>query len=336
MSTTTTTYTKRKPRKKSANGATATNGATSAKGPKLLSSLTARGIREAIDNGKTIPDLCEEYDCTSEELDLVIKRLYPQEFSREKISRGFKKNGKKRKDGKTSATPASTPVPKKTEAMTSEAEPAAANESTPDTSTEQETAQAEVAETTETTQEADKSLEELQTLEKQLTDSIIDTENRHKAAWQKHHAHGEAIKAIYGKIEEIQKQLAGLTAEYQQELAGARQCEEEMSAATAERNVELAKREEVRASIAKAKKLTIMVYATGEFEELNHNEVDFSGHNEIYLEIRDDSRLEEARIKDVKILAMVLAAERNHKDREIEFSFENPDVEIAYLYYKDE
>lgn len=333
---TTTTYTNRKPRKKPANGATATNGATSAKGPKLLSSLTARGIREAIDNGKTIPDLCKEYGCTSEELDSVIKRLYPQEFSREKISRGFKKNVKKRKDGKTSATPASTPVPKKTEAMTSEAEPAAANKSTSDTSTEQETARAEVAETTETAQEADKSLEELQKLENELTDSIIDIENRHKAAWQKHHAHGEAIKTIYGKIEEIQKQIADLTAKYQEELTGARQCEEEMSAATAERKAKLVKREEVRASIAKAKKLTIIVYKTGEFEELNHKEINISGHDEIYLKIRDDSRLEEARIKDIKILAMVLAAEHNHRDREIEFSFENPDVEIAYLCYKGE
>jgi len=176
----------------------------------------------------------------------------------------------------------------------------------------------------------------LQALEKQLTDSIINIENRHKAAWQKHHAHGEAIKAIYEKIEEVQKQVADLTAKYQQELAGARQCEEEMSAATAKRKVALAKREEVRANIAKAKKLTIIVYKTGEFEELNHNEIDISGHNEIYLKIRDDSRLEEARIKDIKILAMVLAAEHNHRDREIEFSFESPDVEIAYLCYKGE
>jgi hypothetical protein len=327
MSSTTVTYSGKKAKK-------STSPKTVARKTKPLSGMDSRALKLGIRNGKTVEEFCLEHNCTAEEFDAAVKKLYPQDSSRAKIIRDLAKNSKK-KDKKAAAAAASGSDSATDEAeIAAEIMPEAADESTSDVDAEQETAQAEATANTGATEEADNDLEKLRALEEESTERILAIENKHKAEFQKHAAHGKAIDGIYAQIGEIQKTLAELTEQYQQELAGARQCAVNMTAATAEWNAERAHRETIRSAIAKASKLTILVYSNGEFEEMNGRAIVTDGSDELYAELRDDPRFEEMRIKDIKILSKVLAAEKNLQNlMTVEFSFENSEVEIAYLDY---
>ena len=98
---------------------------------------------------------------------------------------------------------------------------------------------------------------------------------------------------------------------------------------------ELAK---VRARLAELNTVTLFVCNDGSITQVDDTDsipdisLDETGTNELYLELREKSYCEELRIKDIRLLARVVAITRN-SNLEINLEFDRDEVKAAYDQY---
>lgn len=284
-----------------------------------LSTLKARGLRDAIKNGKTVEDLCSKYQCTPNELFDQIGRIYVHDDKKVRgMINDLETNGKKSR--KSALT-----IEKIEEIIEGEeGESVFVDEVIIVDEVATKTADEAVA-------DAMNNLEELRLVETRQSQEVMNLEAEHKALTSKRRDYLRQLREISVVIKQIRADFRQKCDEFDEIASECNKLGDQMNGISAKRREKLVTLEETRQKIEELSILTILVYDDGEIN-ISDDKValpDDAESKSLYDELLDKPECEELKIREIKTLAKMLVIARN-SSLEVEIICDNEALEEAY------
>lgn len=283
-------------------------------GKMRIGQLKAREVCEGIKNGYGVTHFCVKYDCTKQEFETRLKQLYSksEKAYKKKLSTlraNDEKLAKKAAKAKVSTT-------KNVESNIRE-EVITTDE-----------AAAETVEETVTIETA--TLEQLKTIEAELSDNLIQLESEHKEKARQHRGCIGTSRELKKELEDMKVQLQGIRRKYENVTTQDNNLIARMNAISAEHYDKTIEIQRVRERIRDLSKIIVFVYADGAVVTENMG-VDLNdlGSDEIYRNLFEKDECGELRAREIKTLAKVLAISK-HLPENSEIVFDNAEIEEVF------
>ena len=273
--------------------------------------LTGKKIKVGIKNGMTVQDFCEKYDCNPEELWVKIGKFFTIKDAAKQVWNEIEANDKKKRKPKTSAQKATIV--------------ANTADKTPDN--------------TETTAEKPihsiarkPTLEELKESEAVYSNTVIELEKDYKKLHGKREKGRDTYQQLREEIHELKKMYQAKWSEAQKIIRKDREIVDQMNAIYAKHKSKQAALEEIRGKIKEMSKIVLCVYGNREiapFDETSEVNLDDTGHDELFNQLREQEEAEDFRPKDLRVVARAIKIVTN-LTVPVEIIFENEEIQEAY------
>ena len=281
--------------------------------------LDAKAIKSGIKVGWGYKEFQKKYGCDKRELRFLVSKLYSKNSKdRADILKAIEENSKTSKKAASKASKDAAPNEKKAD-----------KEAKSSNVTNSETApKAEVA-------AIESNLDGLRAEEAKYSDAVIALENERIKLIAKHRTQVAKMQDVRKDIEDIEARLKACSDKFTAIAAETRATEDDIEKVCASKRDAKAKLDEIRKEIDRNTRVVIFVFNNGNIEvQEGELELDDTDYELVYKTIRDDERLENLRIIDVKTLAKIMCIKANgmkvSPNKRIEFMFDNKDLEAIY------
>lgn len=279
-----------------------------------LSTLKARGLRDAIKNGKTVEDICGKYQCTPNELFERIGRIYVHDDKKvkEMINR-LETNGSGRKRKSTMHAVEETEEIIELDSD-SDKNPSAAAKSAD-----------------EVVADAVDGLERLRLIEARQSREVMDLESQHKSLRGQHIGCLRQLRDISDAIEQIRADFKQKCDEFDKIAVECNEFGRQMNDISARRREKLVALEETRQKIEELSRLTIFVYDDGDIV-ISDNQVvipDDAESKNLFDELCEKTECEELKLREIRTLAKMIIIARS-SSLDVEIVCDNETLEKTY------
>lgn len=270
-----------------------------------LRKLTGKKVHNGIKHGTTIADFCEIYSCTEDELKDRIGQIFTQKTVADKIWKEIVANAKKPKP-KATISEEVVDTPKVADAV-AEVESSDTDPHVP-------------------------TLDELKASEAELSATVIGLEVDWKALYQQRNDGKKKCQTLFDEIKALKAQCvakgeeADALAKKDEDLAN------QMNAIWVRHRAERAALEAIRSQIEEMSKIVLCVYNDHEiapFDEDVEITLDDTGHDELFVELREREEAEDFRLKDIRVVARLIKIVAN-LNSPVEILFEDEEIKTAY------
>lgn len=288
-----------------------------------MTNITRHAIRNSIKSGAGFQTMCEKFQCTKEELDAAIRRLY--RYDSEKIFKEIQTNEKKYQRRIANAvTKRKIPTPIMNHSDTMQTPEDLHCISSPGGCTEGVSIS-----------RADQIIM-LKAQETEMSNRVIALESDRKALFSQHRTNLEKLHELRNQLEAIQQQFIRTNKDYEAIVTENNQLLEKLDSLSEQKAAEATKLTEIRQKIEDLEAITVCVYHDGRIEPLEDTDValDDSGNEEIFYTMLNQCAEKNAtlRICDIKTLARIDAIIRNSAHR-IDFLFDDDNLENCYMQF---
>lgn len=176
-------------------------------------------------------------------------------------------------------------------------------------------------------------LEILRKNERSYSEQAIDLENQYFTLFREYNGHQKALTDIQAKTRILKAELERHHQHVQEIIDAEKELLERMNELSLEHFAITLNLARIRDEISERSPVNAFVYDDGRIESENPDlELDDSGHEEIYRKMCDENPVayENLRLRDLNTLAKVLAIVQNTTKRQIQFVFDNSELEKAY------
>lgn len=274
-----------------------------------VTKFDAKAVRVAIKSGMTRDEFCSKHQVSAEELADSLTLIFKRDSDEVKdVLQKFAANGKRKRKQHKKAV-------EEPENVEAEREPESSNPASE---------QAELV--------MPKDIDGLKKLETEMSQALIALESQHKDLSSEHKDRIEELRAVNRELDTLRNKLDQQAKLFHEIAEKANYFAEAMAKNTAERRKREEELAKVRARIDDLSKIDVAVCADGTIalldEELDVS-LDETGWEERYKAMRCDSKYDELKGTEIKILARVLTIKAN-SSLDLVFVFDNSDLETAY------
>lgn len=272
-----------------------------------VAKFDAKAVRVAIKSGMSEEEFCSKHQVTTEELEDSLTLIFKRDSDEVKdVMQKFAANGKRKRRRHKKAA---------------EVEPNQKESESPKPAS----AQAEPV--------MPKDVEGLKALEEEKSKALIVLELQHKDTCSEHRGCIEQLRRINRELDTLRNKLDQQAKMFRETAEKANYFVEVMAKNTSERRKREEELAKIRARIEELSKIDVAVCADGTIALLDETldvSLDESGWEELYKQMRCDSKYDELKGSEVKILARVLTIKKKSSDLDLVFVFDNDDLETAY------
>lgn len=267
--------------------------------------LTGKKVKVGIKNGMTIQDFCEKYECIPAELWGRIGQLFTVKDTARQIWNEIEANEKKKRKSKAAA--------KETVVVTDTTDKAADNE---------------------TVDEAPHAptIDELKASEADYSDVVMKLEKTWKDLHQERDKGRENFQRLREEMRELKKEHDAKWREAKKIIQRDNELVDQMNKIRDTHNAKQKTLEEIRSQIKEMSKIVLCVYNSREiapFDEAVEINLDDTGHDELFNQLREQEEAEDFRPKDLRVVARVTKIVAN-LSVPVEIIFEDEEIKRAY------
>ena len=269
-----------------------------------IKKLKGKAVKAGIKNGMTIQDFCQKWSCTPDELWERIGRLFTVKDTAKRIWHQIEANEKKRCRSKT--------VSKET--ITTEVAEKVTKEETDDVSPHAPT------------------LDELKILEQEYSNATISLEIAYRDLYAKREEGRETYKRLRSEVKKLKEQHDSKCREAEKIIQRDNELVDQMNEINAAHGFKQAALEKIREQIKEMSKIVLCVYSSHEIAPLDETaevNLDDTGHDELFAQLRERNEAEDFRPKDLRLVARVIRIATN-LDAAVEILFDDEEIKKAY------
>ena len=268
-----------------------------------MKNLTAKKIQICLKNGYTPEEMMEKYECSLEELEAEISRIY-HEGNGTKAKAIFAEFEANRKKANRRKKPVETVVEEPT------TEEPAPTEPTP----------------------APRTLADLQSEENTLSHEVMALEAQYEALLGNHRVDYAKLRAVQERLEKLKAELIKCKNDYEQVAANIDRISKELNEVSKNRRDKLVALDQVRQEIDEMLAVVLYVYEDGQIEAPEHPEfiLDDTGHEALAIQLFTEKSdcLAQLLVPDVVTLARLLKI--SEKAERFNLICDNADLERAF------
>ena len=274
--------------------------------------LSGKKVKSGIKNGMTIQDFCQKYECTPDELWARVGRIFTVKDTARHVWNQIEANGKKKRKSKVKERDNAAEANVETETM-EVTECVAEDETKGDIS-------------------STPTLDELKASERNYSDATIKLERAYKDLHAERERGRETYQRLRNEARELKKEHDAKRREAEKIAQRDNELVSQMNEISAAHGFKQAALEKIRAQIKEMSKIVLCVYSSREiapFDEAVEINLDDTGHDELFSQLREQEEAEDFRPKDLRLVARVIRIVAN-LDVKVEILFDDEEIKKAY------